>query len=106
MITQEFPLHTSIGVFNDEQAIASWLWTQTNSKIYAIDYIYLIQHAPFIYTTDVQEVLLRYNAQKNYGIWSYSQNFDELPYKWIETLSLIDSELIKAAEEKKRWQKT
>ena len=42
---------------------------------------------------------------KNYKFYSYSQNLDELPAKWIDVITLIDEELMKAQKEKERLDK-
>jgi len=96
------PLKTQIGIFHNEEEIASWLYYQNDSSIYAFDYIKLIKYAPFIYTDFTQEVLLRYSLFKNHNVYSFSNKFEELPAWWIDTINLLDSEYIKA---EKAWQR-
>jgi hypothetical protein len=40
--------------------------------------------------------------QKQYNIYSYSQNFDEIPADWVDILSWIDVCMNEALEEKQR----
>lgn len=94
-------MNTQIGIFHNEKEIDRWLLTQDKSHIMAWDYS-LIGHAPYIFTDHTNEVLTRYNLLKNYQVYSFSQNFDDLPAWWIETISLIDTEMQKAIEDKKK----
>ena len=99
MEVKVFPSKTQIGTFKNETDIDEWLLVQTESKIYGIDYSF-IAHAPYVFTSFIQECLSRYNFQKK-GYTSYSNHFDDLPAIWVETVSLIDSELEKALEKKR-----
>ena len=94
MEIKEFPIETQLGIFKDEKQIDEWLLKHNKSEVYGIDYSF-IAHAPYIFTPFIEECLLRYNFQKK-GYTSYSTHFDDLPIKWVETVSLIDSEIEKA----------
>ena len=99
MDNKEFPLKTQIWTFENESYIDKWLTSQDNSGIYGIDYA-LKAHAPYLYTDSIQDSLARYSFQKK-GYISYSNLYDDLPALWVETVSLIDSELEKAMEKKR-----
>jgi len=102
MEVKNFPIVTQIGIFNNEQEIASWLTYRNNSEYYAQDYIAFINHSPFIYTDFTEECLARYNLQKNYNVKSYGETFEEIPAWWVDILNLIDSEIIRATQERQR----
>ena len=106
MESKEFPIDTQIGTFKNEHDLELWLndqWIHNNKVVefLPIDYC-LIKHSPFIYTDNIQEILNRYSLFKNYGVISFSNNYDEMPAKWIDALTLIDIELSKAQKEKSR----
>ena len=108
MENKKFPINTQLKddngqdiTFLNEIDIEKWLSTQTKSKIYGYDYA-LIAHAPFVYTPYIKEALERYNLQKNYGVISYSNIYENIPNKWIETLSVIDNELSIAMKENRK----
>jgi hypothetical protein len=96
---KEFPLQTQIGYFENEQDIDRWL---LSDKFEPFDYGYLIKASQVIYTPDIQEYLIRYKMQKEYNIFSYSQNFDEIPADYIEMLTWIDQCMNEALQEKQR----
>ena len=100
MKTQEFPLETQTGVFWSEEELEKYFNDREYS--YPIEYCAVIGHAPIIFTADVMEALQRYKMLNAYGITSYSSDFDHLPCTWIDTLSLIDSEVQKATEAKRK----
>ena len=95
---KEFPLKTQLGIFHNEQEIEAWLLEQDRSDIFGIDYA-LIGHAPVIFTPFVEEALARYNFTQK-GHPSYTLLFDDLPARWVETMTFIDSEIAKATRSK------
>ena len=97
----EYPLDTQIGVFNDPSEVETWLIKNTEIG-FPHDYATLIKDSRIIYTPLIQEYLLRYKMQKQYNIYSYSQNFESIPGEWIEILNYIDHCVQEALEEKKR----
>jgi hypothetical protein len=98
---REFPLNTQIGYFENEKDVETWL-IQNRDKGYPHDYAAFIKDASIIYTPEVQEYLIRYKMQKNYNIYSYSQNFDEIPADYLDMLAWIDVCMNEALEEKQR----
>jgi hypothetical protein len=40
--------------------------------------------------------------QANFNIYSYSNNFDEVPSRWISMLNFIDNEINAARKERQR----
>jgi len=98
---REFPLNTQIGTFENEQDVERWLLTNEESN-FPFDYGYLIKASQVIYTPQIQEYLIRYKMQKEYNIFSYSQNFDEIPADWVDMLSWIDICMNEALKEKRR----
>ena len=103
-MTAGLPVTTQLGVFHNDEELASWLTYQNDSSIYAYDYIKLICNPDFIYTNFTNEVLTRYALFKNYNVYSYSNKFEELPARWIDMLGILDSEYNKAMEVWKRLQ--
>ena len=105
MEAKTFPIETQIGTFKNEYDLELWMhdkWIHNSKVVEFTPYDYgLIKHSSFIYTEGVVDVLNRY-AMFKHGIISFSNNYDEMPIKWIETLILIDNELPKAMEAKKR----
>ncbi|MHA2055026.1 MAG: hypothetical protein ACW99F_15680 [Candidatus Hodarchaeales archaeon] len=108
---REFPLHTQLrkwkeddiqdtfdGTFLNIHHLEKWLLENGNP----FDYGYLIKASQVIYTPDIQEYLIRYKMQKEYNIFSYSQNFDEIPADYIEMLTWIDQCMNEALQEKQR----
>ncbi len=95
---REFPLDTQIGTFENEQDVEQWLFANGDP----FDYGYLIKASQVIYTPQVQEYLIRYKMQKQYNIFSYSQNFDDIPADWIDILNWIDVCMNEAIDEKQR----
>ena len=83
-------------MFNDESDIIEWMMEQKSSQVLAVDYITFIRYAPLIYTDEIGEYLMRYKMLKEYNIKSYGDMLDDLPAKWVDVLSLIDSEVHKA----------
>lgn len=102
---REFPLQTQIGIFRDEKDVETWLITNTEPS-YPHDYAACIKASQVIFTPQIEEYLIRYKMQKQYNIYSYSQNFDKIPADWIDMLSYIDSCVNEALEEKKRLGKS
>jgi len=102
---REFPLQTQIGTFENEKDVEQWLITNTESG-YPHEYAACIKASQVIYTHQIEEYLIRYKMQKLYNIYSYSQNFDEIPADWIDMLSYIDSCVNEALKEKKRLGKS
>jgi len=98
---REFPLDTQIGHFENEQAVEQWLLTNED-PCYPHDYAALIKASQVIYSPEIAEYLTRYKMQKQYNIYSYSQNFDEIPADWIDMLSWIDTCVSEAEQEKSR----
>jgi hypothetical protein len=98
---REFPLDTQIGRFENEQEVEQWLLTN-DEPAYPHEYAALIKASQIIYTPQIAEYLIRYRMQKDYNIYSYSQNFDEIPADWIEMLPYMDMCVNEAIEEKKR----
>lgn len=95
---REFPLQTQIGYFENEQDVDEWLLKKGDP----FDYGYLIKASQVIYTPQVQEYLIRYRMQKQFNIYSYSQNFDEIPADWIDVLAWIETCSNEALREKQR----
>lgn len=56
----------------------------------------------FIFDDFVNETLQRYKLLKEHNISSYSQLYDDLPYKWVDTLSLLDSTVNEAVDAKRK----
>jgi hypothetical protein len=98
---KEFPLHTQIGTFENEKNVEDWILTNSDPA-YPYDYGHLIKASNVIYSPEIQEYLIRYKMQKQYNIYSYSQNFDEIPADWVDILSWIDVCMNEALEEKQR----
>jgi len=98
---REFPMQTQIGYFENEQDVEQWLLSNTE-KCYPHDYAAFIKSSDIIYTPQIQEYLIRYKMQKQYNIFSYSQNFDDVPADWIDMLGWIDVCMSEALEEKQR----
>ena len=97
MDKKEFPLETQSGVFWSEDELREY-FEHVDYSPYPIEYCAVIGHAPLIYTHDVVESMQRYKLLNTYGITSYSSDFDSLPCTWIDTLSLIDSEVQRATK--------
>ena len=95
---KEFPLQTQIGIFENEKDVEQWLIEDGSPY----DYGYLIKASQVVHTPQVEEYLVRYKMQKQYNIYSYSQNFDDIPADWIDMLSYIDICVNEALEEKQR----
>ena len=98
---KEFPMSTQIGYFENEKDVEKWL-LNNDEKGFPHDYAAFIKDASIIYTPDILEYLVRYKMQKNYNIYSYSQNFDEIPADYLEILTWIDTCMQEALEEKQR----
>ena len=98
---REFPLDTQIGHFENEQKVEQWL-LKNDEPAYPHDYAALIKASQVIYTPQIAEYLMRYKMQKKYNIYSYSQNFDEIPADWIDMLPYIDTCIEEEKEEKQR----
>jgi len=98
---REFPLDTQIGIFENEQDINQWL-LNNNESGYPHDYAAFIKSSEVIYTPQIQEYLIRYKMQKEHNIFSYSQNFDNVPAEWIDLLSWIDICMGEALQEKQK----
>ena len=98
---REFPLNTQVGYFEDEKSVETWLLNNDDPG-YPHDYAACIKASQVILSPRIEEYLIRYKMQKHYNIYSYSQNFDEIPADWIEMLSYIDGCVNEALEEKKR----
>ena len=45
-------------------------------------------------------MIRRYNLYKTFQIYSYGQNYDELPAFWIDALEIIDFNMKRAMEVK------
>lgn len=97
----EFPIQTQIGLFENEKDVEKWLLLNTEDG-YPHDYATFIKDSAIIYTPEIQEYLIRYKMQKEYNIYSYSQNFDEIPADYLEMLAWIDTCIKTALEEKQR----
>ena len=104
MKLHKYPIKSQIGIFNHEKEIEEYVMKKNSSAGLFFSYM-LINEDSFIYTNDVNEYLMRYNMLKNYKFYSYSQNLDELPAKWIDVITLIDEELMKTQKEKERLDK-
>jgi len=98
---KEYPLSTQIGVFETREDVEQWLLTN-NDVGYPHEYAACIKDAQAIYSPQIEEYLIRYKMQKQYNIYSYSQNFEEIPAEWIDLLPYIDMCVNEALEEKKR----
>ena len=98
---KEYPLHTQIGTFETMQDVEKWLLTN-EEPAYPYDYAALIKDSSVIITPKIEEYLIRYKMQKQYNIYSYSQNFDEIPADWLDMLSWLDICVGEALEEKQR----
>jgi hypothetical protein len=99
MTVQDFPLTTQIGVFKNEEEIASWLIRQDITTYYPIDYIAFINHAPFIYTSLTDECLIRFKMQKD-GYQNFSNIVDEVPAWWVDIYTIMDNEYLRAQKSK------
>jgi len=95
---REFPLNTQIGMFANEQEVEQWILTDGDPYEYAS----LIKVSQTIYSPQIAEYLIRYKMQKQHNIYSYSQNFDEIPAEWIDMLSYIEMCVDEATKEKQR----
>ena len=100
MTVRQFPIYTQVrwfnnGVINNEQDLDLCV---KDEQMTPLDYVAFINHAPYIYTTEVQVTLQRYNMLKDYSVPSYSNNFDGLPATWVDTLGYITHELNQAKE--------
>jgi len=98
---KEFPMSTQIGRFDNEQEVEHWLLINEDNG-YPHEYAATIKAAQVIYTPQIAEYLLRYQMQKNYNIYSYSQIFDEIPADWIDLLPFMDMTIAEALKEKER----
>jgi hypothetical protein len=103
MEIRSFPIQTPYGTFTEDELEKFVARTDLSGELYH-DYAAFVYHEPFIFTTEVRDFIQRYNLLKNHGIYSYSQNLDELPAKWVDVILLIDCEYQKATEDKKQWQ--
>lgn len=104
MEIRNFPIQTPYGTYATEQELDLYLArTDLSAELYH-DYAAFIYHEPYIFTTEVRDFIQRYNLLKNHGIYSYSQNLDEMPAKWVDVILLIDSEYITASKDKEQWQ--
>lgn len=92
-------MHTQIGHYENEHELEQWMLSDDFDPF---DYGYLIKASQVIYTPQIQEYLMRYKMQKQYNIYSYSQNFDKIPADWIDMLSWIDMCMHEAGNEKQR----
>ena len=97
-----FPIHTQIGVFNDESDIDRWM---LSDKFHPVDYFAFIKHLPYIYTSFTKECVRRFNYFKNYNIYSFSQKLEDLPNWWVEVLDTMENAVQEAAKEFKRGNK-
>lgn len=97
---KEFPINTQIGIFENEKDIEQWLLKQDGS--YPHDYAAFIKASQVIYTPQIAEYLLRSAMQTEFNIYSYSQNFDEIPADYIDMLLWINQCKVEAAKEKQR----
>lgn len=95
MQIREFPIHSQIGVFNDEADIDRWM---LSDRFHPIDYFTFIKHLPYINTSFTNECLRRFNFLKNYNTYSFSDKMEELPNWWCEMLELMETETQKAAK--------
>ncbi len=102
---REFPLDTQIGTFENEKDVEQWL-IKNDEPGYPHEYAACIKAIQVIFTPQVEEYLIRYKMQKQYNIYSYSQNFDEIPADWIDMLPFMDMCITEALEEKKRLGKS
>lgn len=101
MQVQSFPIKTQIGEFHNEQDIIEWMLNASDSQVLAIDYFTFIKYSPLIFTPEINEYLMRYGLLKNHNIHSYGNVLDDLPAKWVDVLSLIESEYNKATAAKR-----
>jgi len=104
MTATEYPIQTQIGTYNNDADLDAFLAARNDSAILAYDYS-LIAYAPYIYTPEITEYLTRYKMQKNHGLQSYGNRFEDVPAVWVDVLGLIDAEIEKAMEEKRNRQK-
>lgn len=100
MEVKEFPIETQLRVFKDEQEIANYVLTSDITEFQPLDYCF-IAYAPFIFTPFVQECLERYEWMRR-GHTSFSNNYDDLPAWWVETVTLIDTEIDNALTQKRK----
>jgi hypothetical protein len=94
-------LNTQIGTFENEKDLERWL-VENDEPGFPHDYAALIKASQVIYTRQIEEYLIRYRMQKQYNIYSYSQNFDEIPADWIDMLPHMDLCAKEALDEKER----
>ncbi len=102
---KEFPFNTQLDppfdIIENEDKLDLWLFEQKDEN-YPYDYGYLIKDSDYIYTPSVADKLRRYKLQKEFGIYSYSKKFEDIPAIWIDMLNIISSEIPKALKEKNR----
>jgi len=101
MQVQSFPIKTQIGIFKNEEDIIDWMLKQDDSQILAIDYMTFIKHAPLIFTSQINEFLMRFNLLKSHNILSYGNVLDELPAVWVDALQIMEVEFNKALRVKR-----
>ena len=73
---------------------------QDDSQVLAVDYMTFIRHSPPIYTEEIGEYLMRYRMLNQHNIYSYGNVFDDLPAKWVDVLTIMESEIPKAEKAK------
>jgi hypothetical protein len=100
---REFPFYSyqRLELFTCNADIDRWVLSQ-NHEYYPHEYCALIKCEKYIFTPAIQEYLLRYKMQANFNIYSYSNNFDEIPSRWISMLNYIDNEINAARKERQR----
>lgn len=85
-------------LFTCDEDIDKWLIDDGNVHSYCA----LIKSESYIFTPQIQEYLIRYKMQNNFGITSYSSSFEEVPARWIDMLNFIETEIQSASKEKQR----
>ena len=101
MTHKEYPIQTQVGTFTNDAELDAFLAEREESAILAYDYS-LIGYSTYIYTPQITEYITRYKMQKNHGLHSYGTDFDRVPAVWIDVLGLIDSEVERAMDEKRK----
>jgi hypothetical protein len=96
---REYPIKTQIGYFPNREGLEEWFeeW-KPGTEIEAYFDFTLISDWKFIFTPDVEMCFSRHGMQNRFGVYSYSQRFDDLPAKWIDILVIIDNAMQAANE--------
>ena len=59
-----------------------------------------------VFTKEINEWINRYNMLKNFHITSYGRHYDDLPAKWADILTIIDSNVMKSTKAYRDYKKS